>query len=149
MSTSDRAELHRMATQIALSYARCHNETFDAFPALFQTAYHGLLSCTQPEQLEPARPAKKAAAPPRPVAHPKPLTQSKPKPAANARQTRPPPPRKPAAGAGRGWATWTGSTNKPGRPPKKVPDKKMAPADFGEIKDYQGNVGAFPSVIFA
>ena len=48
MSTSDRADLHRMATQIALSYARCHNETFDAFPTLFQTAYHGLLSCTQP-----------------------------------------------------------------------------------------------------
>ena len=62
MSTSDRADLHRMATQIALSYARCHNETFDAFPALFQTAYHGLLSCTQPLQQEPARPAKKAAA---------------------------------------------------------------------------------------
>jgi hypothetical protein len=116
MSNSDRADLHRMATQIALSYARCHNETFDAFPALFQTAYHGLLSCTQPEAQEPARPAKKAAAQPRPVAHPKPLAQSKPKPAAKAAS--PTTPRKPAAGAGRGWVTWTGSTNKPGRPPK-------------------------------
>jgi hypothetical protein len=116
MSTSDRADLHRMATQIALSYARCHNETFDAFPALFQTAYHGLLSCTQPEVLEPARPAKKAAAQPRPVARPTPLTQNKPKPAAKAAS--PTTPRKPAAGAGRGWVTWTGSTNKPGRPPK-------------------------------
>ena len=60
MNTSDRADLHRMATQIALSYARCHNETFDAFPALFQTAYHGLLSCTQPMAQEQARPVKKA-----------------------------------------------------------------------------------------
>src|SRR5690349_24399927 len=84
MSTSDRADLHRMATQIALSYARCHNETFDAFPTLFQTAYHGLLSCTQPETQEPARSAKKVAAQPRPVARPKPLAQSKPKPAAKA-----------------------------------------------------------------
>ena len=81
MSTSDRADLHRMATQIALSYARCHNETFDAFPALFQTAYHGLLSCsTQPLQREQAPPAKKAVAPPRPVAQPKRVAQGKPKP---------------------------------------------------------------------
>lgn len=120
MNTSDRADLHRMATQIALSYARCHNETFDAFPALFQTAYHGLLSCTQPMAQEQARPVKKAGTPPRPVARPKPLSQGKPKPAASAK-----PPavtavsqRKGASGAGRGWTTWTGSTNKPGRPPK-------------------------------
>ncbi|GEO39639.1 hypothetical protein GGE65_003102 [Skermanella aerolata] len=123
MNTSDRADLHRMATQIALSYARCHNETFDAFPALFQTAYHGLLSCTQPMAQEQARPVKKAGTPPRPVARPKPLTQSKPKPAAAASSAKPPAvaavsPRKGASGAGRGWTTWTGSTNKPGRPPK-------------------------------
>jgi hypothetical protein len=122
MNTSDRADLHRMATQIALSYAHCHNETFDAFPALFQTAYHGLLSCTQPMEQEQARPVKKAGAPPRPVSRPKPLSQGKPKPAAAA-SAKPPtvaaaPQRKGASGAGRGWTTWTGSTNKPGRPPK-------------------------------
>ena len=124
MSTSDRADLHRMATQIALSYARCHNETFDAFPTLFETAYHGLLSCTQPLQQEPARPSKKAVAPPRPVAQPKRVVQTKPKPPARAAAsaktatTTAPAQRKQASGTGRGWPTWTGSTNKPGRPPK-------------------------------
>jgi len=124
MSTSDRADLHRMETQIALSYARCHNETFDAFPTLFQTAYHGLLSCTLPLQQEPARPAKKAVAPPRPVAQPKRVVQSKPKPPAKAAAsaktatTTAPAQRKTASGTGRGWPTWTGSMNKPGRPPK-------------------------------
>jgi hypothetical protein len=122
MSTSDRADLHRMATQIALSYARCHNETFDAFPALFQTAYHGLLSCTQPLQREQAPPAKKAVAPPRPVAQPKRVAQSKPKPSVRAATpaktatTTASAQRKSASGTG--WPTWTGSTNKPGRPPK-------------------------------
>ena len=122
MSTSDRADLHRMATQIALSYARCHNETFDAFPALFQTAYHSLLSCsTQPLQREQAPPAKKAVAPPRPVAQPKRVAQGKPKPparaaAAKTATTTASAQRKPASGTG--WPTWTGSTNKPGRPPK-------------------------------
>jgi hypothetical protein len=128
MSTSDRADLYRMATQIALSYARCHNETFDAFPALFHTAYHGLLSCTQPVGQEPARPAKKAVAPPpRPVAQPKqpkPVAQSKLKPsvravAASAKTTTTTASsqRKPSS-TGSGWPTWTGTTNKPGRPPK-------------------------------
>jgi hypothetical protein len=123
MSTSDRADLHRMATQIALSYARCHNETFDAFPTLFQTAYHGLLSCTQPAQQEPARPAKKAAAPLRPVAQSKPVVQSKPKPPASAAAsaktaTTTASAQRKTSSTGRGWPTWTGSTNKPGRPPK-------------------------------
>jgi hypothetical protein len=123
MSNSDRADLHRMATQIALSYARCHNETFDAFPTLFQTAYHGLLSCSQPLQREQAPTAKKAAAPLRPVAQPKRVTQSKPTPpakaaAAKTATTTAPAQRKPASATGRGWPTWTGSTNKPGRPPK-------------------------------
>jgi len=124
MSTSDRADLQRMATQIALSYARCHNETFDAFPALFRTAYHGLLSCTQPISEEPARPAKKAVAPSRSIAQPKPVVQSKAKPPARAATsakttaTTASAPRKTAASTGRGWPTWTGSTNKPGRPPK-------------------------------
>jgi hypothetical protein len=124
MSTSDRADLHRMATQIALSYARCHNETFDAFPALFQTAYHGLLSCTQSVQQEQALPAKKAVPPPRPAAQPKGVVQGKPKspaeltaPAKSAATTTSTQ-RKSASGTGRGWPTWTGSTNKPGRPPK-------------------------------
>ena len=44
------ADLHRLATKIALSYARCHNESLDAFPNLLRTAYHGLLSCTQTGQ---------------------------------------------------------------------------------------------------
>jgi hypothetical protein len=124
MSTSDRADLHRMATQIALSYARCHNETFDAFPALFQTAYHGLLSCSQPAKQEPAAPAKKAVAAPRPVAQPKRVVQNKPMPPARAAapaktaSAAAPAQRKPASGTGRGWPTWTGSMNKPGRPPK-------------------------------
>jgi len=53
------ADLHRLATKIALSYAHCHNESLDAFPALLRTAYHGLLSCTQTGQA-----AKNAAAKP-------------------------------------------------------------------------------------
>src|SRR4051794_19544564 len=118
MSTSDRADLHRMATQIALSYARCHNETFDAFPALFRTAYHGLLSCTQPVPEEPERLAKKAVAPLRSIAQPKPVVQSKAKPPARAAASATTTaatasaPRKTAASNGSGWPTWTGSTNK-------------------------------------
>jgi hypothetical protein len=53
-----RTDLHRLATQIALSYARCHNESLDAFPNLLRTAYHGLLSCTQ----QTGQAAKNAAA---------------------------------------------------------------------------------------
>jgi len=65
MSTDNRAdldpaELHRMATKIALSYARCHNETIDAFPNLFRTAYQGLLSCTEPAQSAKGTSAKGA-----------------------------------------------------------------------------------------
>jgi len=67
MSTDNRAdldpaELHRMATKIALSYARCHNETIDAFPNLFRTAYQGLLSCTEPVQSAKGASAKGAGA---------------------------------------------------------------------------------------
>ena len=152
MSTSDRADLHRMATQIALSYARCHNETFDAFPALFQTAYHGLLSCTQPLQQEQAPPAKKAVAPPRPVAQPKHVAQSKPKPPARAaapaktRYNH----RRRAAEAGIGHA----AAGRPGRAartsravlPRMERAQRMEPAATGEIKDYQGNMNVFPSV---
>jgi len=136
MSNSDRADLHRMATQIALSYARCHNETLDAFPTLFQTAYHGLLSCGQPARQEPVPPAKKAGAPPRPVAQPKRVAQSKPTPsvraaaAAKTAKTTAPAQRKPAAGTGRGWPTWTGSTNKPGRPPKNGAGSKNGAGRF-------------------
>jgi len=46
-----RTDLHRLATKIALSYARCHNESLDAFPSLLRTAYHGLLSCTESRQV--------------------------------------------------------------------------------------------------
>ncbi len=49
MNTVDRTEMHRMATKIALSYARCHKEKFDAFPRLFHTAYQGLMSCATPQ----------------------------------------------------------------------------------------------------
>jgi hypothetical protein len=140
MSTSERADLHRMATKIALSYARCHNETFEAFPALFQTAYHGLLSCSQSAQQEPAGPAKKAVAALRPVAQAKQVVQSKPKApvrsaaasataASKTNSSKAAPPkattqRKAAAGATRGWTTWTGSGNKPGRPPKNAAGAK-------------------------
>ena len=135
MSTSDRADLHRMATQIALSYARCHNETFDAFPTLFQTAYHGLLSCSC-LTAGTGPPAKKAVAPPRPVAQPKRVVQSKPKPPAKAAASAKtatataPAQRKTASGTGRGWPTWTGSTNKPGRPPKNGAGSKNGAGRF-------------------
>jgi len=117
MSTSDRADLHRMATKIALSYAHCHNETFDAFPNLFRTAYHGLLSCTQPTQQEPVQTSRKAAASPRSVAQPKPkpMAQPKPKAAAPAKASVQ---RTTTSGASRSWATWTSTGKKPGRPPK-------------------------------
>ena len=67
MSTDNRADidpadLHRMATKIALSYARCHNETIDAFPNLFRTAYQGLLSCTEAGQSANGAPSKSAGA---------------------------------------------------------------------------------------
>ncbi|WP_158043968.1 hypothetical protein [Skermanella pratensis] len=67
MSISERADIHRMATKIALSYARSHNETFDAFPQLFRTAYHGLLSCAEPPR-EAAAPQRKAPGPAKPAA---------------------------------------------------------------------------------
>jgi len=140
MSTSERADLHRMATKIALSYARCHNETFEAFPSLFHTAYHGLLSCTEAMQQEPARSAKQSVVPLRPVAQPKQVVQSKSKAPVRsvASSTTPPsktnaskaaPPktaaqRKAASGATRGWTTWTGTGNKPGRPPKNAAGPK-------------------------
>ncbi len=141
MSTSDRADLHRMATQIALSYARCHNETFDAFPALFQTAYHGLLSCTQPLQQEPARPAKKAVAPPRPVAQPKRVAQSKPKPPARAAaQPRPLQPRPPRSGSRHRAPAAAGRPGRAARTSRAVLPRmgraqRMEPAATGEIKD--------------
>jgi hypothetical protein len=146
MSTSERADLHRMATKIALSYARCHNETFEAFPSLFHTAYQGLLSCTETMQQEPARSVKQAAAPLRPVAQPKQVVQSKPKasvrsaaasatPPSKTNTSKAAPPktatqRKAASGATRGWPTWTGTANKPGRPPKNAAGSKNGAGRF-------------------
>ncbi|UEM21959.1 hypothetical protein JL100_004110 [Skermanella mucosa] len=110
MSISQRADIHRMATKIALSYARSHNETFDAFPQLFRTAYHGLLSCTEPPQ-DAAVPARRTAGPAKPAAPAR--TAAPPRPAP-ARVTAPPKPQAAAKpqragtnGTGRGRPTWT------------------------------------------
>ncbi|UEM04591.1 hypothetical protein JL101_003865 [Skermanella rosea] len=111
MSISERADIHRMATKIALSYARSHNETFDAFPQLFRTAYHGLLSCAEPPQ-EAAVPARRTAGPAKaapartPVpARPAPArVAAPPKPQAVAKAT---PQRTGMNGTGRGRPTWT------------------------------------------
>jgi len=119
MSTSERADLHRMATKIALSYARCHNEAFDAFPTLFRTAYHGLLSCTEQGQQDPVRPSQKTMAPSRPVAQPKPMAQSRQKASVKAvAPAKASAQRTPTSGANRSWTTWASTGKKPGRPPK-------------------------------
>lgn len=111
MSISERADIHRMATKIALSYARSHNETFDAFPQLFRTAYHGLLSCAEPPQEAAAQPRRnagnaKAAAARTPVpARPVPArVTAPPKPPA---APKPVPQRTGTNGTGRGRPTWT------------------------------------------
>lgn len=105
MSISERADIHWMATKIALSYARSHNETFDAFPQLFRTAYHGLLSCAEPPQ-ETAVPARRASVPKAaPVRAPVPARMTPPaKPKAAAK---PAPQRTGINGTGRGRPTWT------------------------------------------
>ncbi|EWY41254.1 hypothetical protein N825_31600 [Skermanella stibiiresistens SB22] len=120
MSTIERAEIHRMATKIALSYARSHNETFEAFPSLFKTAYHGLLSCSHPAA-EPVKPPRHPAPPSKPTA--KPISSSTLKPAAPPKpvvQAKPAPtPRSPAVRAktapSRGRPTWT-AANALGKP---------------------------------
>jgi hypothetical protein len=71
MSATDRTEIHRMATKIALSFARGQNQPFDAFPMLFRVALNGLLSCTVPPPTAVRQPPRRASGRPNNTANAK------------------------------------------------------------------------------